>query len=273
MTSRRTAFTLLELLVVIAIIVVLVGIILAVGAALGSAGDRTRTETTLQILSGALDEWENKSNRSLTWGADGYLFNGATLDRAVYDMQSYDPGPEAPNNRQRSHVFLVTEVLNTVARSSDIREVLAQIDDEHLITYNPAQSHEWLRAGYIGKDGQGACEPDLNWNGWEAEMQDTNMPWAGGLTVLDAWDRPIRVVHPGREWQPTDVFANPPFNSAPDADGTIRTPYENVYGVCVNARPFFVSSGPDRAFGDLSGNAINVEAASDNIYSYEVQKP
>ena len=87
--------------------------------------------------------------------------------------------------------------------------------------------------------------------------------------VIDAWGMPIIVVFPGRPFQPSDngVYLR-------DADGTIRVPggpagmwaSEVVYGACENKRPYFMSAGPDRQYGDLSGNP---RLSLDNLYSYD----
>ncbi len=86
------------------------------------------------------------------------------------------------------------------------------------------------------------------------------------LTAFDAWDTEIITVFPGRLWVTGDTFTK-------DTDGTIRTPFEQVFGECVNRRIRFVSAGPDGRFGDLSaatGTAL-YEDTKDNIYSYPLE--
>lgn len=88
------------------------------------------------------------------------------------------------------------------------------------------------------------------------------------LTVFDAWETEIITVFPGRLW----VSGDP---GTPDTDGTIRTPFEQVFGACVNRRIRFVSAGPDGRFGDLSA-AVGTplyEETKDNIYSYPLETP
>lgn len=89
-------------------------------------------------------------------------------------------------------------------------------------------------------------------------------------TARDAWDVEIITVFPGRVW--VSGFDAPAIK---DEDGTIRTAFENVYGMCVNRRVRFVSAGPDARFGDLtqvSGNPL-YEQAKDNVYSYPLEAP
>jgi hypothetical protein len=60
-----------------------------------------------------------------------------------------------------------------------------------------------------------------------------------------------------------------------DDDGTLRTEFENRYGICLNRKIVFVSAGPDGDFGDLQLNnspstPVN-SAADDNMYSAPVK--
>ena len=88
------------------------------------------------------------------------------------------------------------------------------------------------------------------------------------FAVLDGWDRPIRMVHPGRVWR-----RNFDLPADRDEDGTIRTDMERIYGVCLGRQPYFVSAGRSGLFGDQSSTdeAVRLQAA-DNIYSYPVQR-
>lgn len=255
-SRARRAFSLVELMVVIGVIAVLVGIVLVVGGTLAENTNITRTRNFMQVLDGALTEWQNRADRALTWGVDGLPFA-----QSRYDMQA-----DAP------HVYLITQMLDVVGRSGDVKSILSQIDERHLVQYNNAQATAppWLR-------NVSASEPDPAANQWVTQWQSG--AYNGRLTVLDAWDRPIRVVHPGRLWD-----AKPPWNDTiassgpPDEDGTVRTVYENIYGVCRNRRPLFVSAGPDGEFGNLQLNLLPGNRntalsalADDNIYSYEVE--
>jgi len=240
--AAARAFTLVELLVVITIIVVLVGIVLAVGAALGNSGAVTSTRNTLKVLDNALAEWEQSSGRTVTWGVNG------TPAGAAYDMQE-----------TTYHVYLISELLATIGRSNDVKSMLSQVSQSELVTYTD-QAPEWLREGQ--QAGFQTLEPDAQSASWSGAIA----AWEGQQTVLDAWDRPIRFIHPGRKWTSGDVLPGP------EADGTVQTPLEVLYGSCRNGRGFFVSGGPDGAFGDWSTTPEDDprhQAVHDNIYTVQ----
>lgn len=96
--------------------------------------------------------------------------------------------------------------------------------------------------------------------------QETGPPVS--VRVLDAWDNQILAIFPGRKWVSGDAGSR-------DVDGSIRTAHENIYGVAVSGKVYFVSAGPDGKFGSLDPGATAQELseASDNIASYEVIKP
>jgi prepilin-type N-terminal cleavage/methylation domain-containing protein len=90
------------------------------------------------------------------------------------------------------------------------------------------------------------------------------------ITIVDAWDTEVITVLPGRQWlQAIDQ----PAGTARDKDGTIRTPFEDVFGICRDARVRFVSAGPDRLFGTVDPVTGEPDAAAaDNLYSYPLEK-
>lgn len=99
----------------------------------------------------------------------------------------------------------------------------------------------------------------------------------GEPQIFDPWGQKIQVVFPGRKWRPAPQLI-PLTADAPnkkDTDGTVRTDYEERYGICANSRMLFVSFGPDKKGGDLELNKApdardprNIAPATDNIYSY-----
>ena len=237
-TRAAQAFTLIELLVVMVIVALLIGIVLSVGTTLGEKSDISRTESTIKILDAALDEYKSQADRQLTFGGG----------------PSFDLNPGTP------HVYSASEVLRIISRPSDIRSILAQVNTDDAPTYdsgNP-QPPEWISAPRPD-------EPDPAVGSWSFEFMSG--AWDDIPAVLDAWELPIRFVHPG--------FVPPAGTPGTDPDGTERTPQENIYGVCINREPFFVSSGPDREFGNLQlpvDDRVH-QLANDNIYSYEPERP
>ncbi len=88
------------------------------------------------------------------------------------------------------------------------------------------------------------------------------------LKLVDPWGTQICLVHPGRVADPVNFPNDPP---EPDLDGTIRTPYEDDFGIAVNRALLFVSAGPDGDFGTLDSTdpGFDSGAAADNVYSYK----
>lgn len=243
-------FTLVEVVVVIGIIILMVALTISVGVVVVEGSEVRQTETVLRQLDSALQEWQTHADRRVTWGDNS--------TGALYDLQ-WDT----------THVFRITELLNTIARSSSPQDIMAQIDPDFVHTYRVTEYPEWI-------DSADASEMDDTW-----AVENTSGTFSLGLAVLDAWNQPIRVVHPGRVANP-----NPPFNdnlSLADPDGTIRIDValfgadgvEDIYGIAKNRQILFVSAGPDGEFGKIGGlvTSSDLEQTKDNIYSYQPAKP
>ena len=91
------------------------------------------------------------------------------------------------------------------------------------------------------------------------------------LSVFDSWENDVLVIFPGRKFVPGE-----PGN--PDSDGTIRTAWEDLFGVCANGRMCFMSMGPDGLPGNVQDDTVDLNNDGqadhiDNIYSYPVNKP
>jgi hypothetical protein len=95
---------------------------------------------------------------------------------------------------------------------------------------------------------------------------------------VDTWGNRIAFVFPGRAFRPLVD------GGLSDPDGSVRTPYERVFGVCSNRRICMVSAGPDGLFGvagespEMTGTtaaaaAARAAAAGDNIYLYPLDPP
>lgn len=252
---RRTqrAFTLVELLITIGIIIILTALTISATVALTRRSEVNQTQMTLKLLDIALGEWQSEAGRTLSWGD-----NPLPPDPPIYDIGDGTP-----------HVFTLSEVWRRISGNEATRTILAQIPPD--LTYMYDQSKplpQWLPANPDPDD------PDpflLQANPRylvQAGLAD------GSVAVLDAWDIPIRAVHPGRVFQPGDV-------GEADLDGTIFIGSDNsdgwneeIYGRAESRRLYFVSAGPDRKFGNVSSADERIRGqAEDNLYSYRVEEP
>ncbi|MDP6693176.1 MAG: type II secretion system protein [Phycisphaerales bacterium] len=96
--------------------------------------------------------------------------------------------------------------------------------------------------------------------------------------VVDAWGSPLGIVFAGRDYAGSGFTLDFPKDECGDL--TVRDEAEDALGSCINRKPYFVSAGPDGAWGyrfqanggSSSGNNSEDDlwvAAQDNIYSYE----
>lgn len=244
LASVHGGFTLVEVVVVIGIIIVLAALTISVGVVVVEGSEVRQTETVLRQLETALQEWQTHADRRVTWGEND------TPQGAVYDMQ-IETGTESP-------VFLVTELLNTIARSSNIQNIVARIDPDFVHTYRFEKYPEWIES---------ADESEMD-SMWAVNAGADSL----GLAVLDAWGQPFRIAHPG--CVDGSVGCVTITTGAVDADGTVRTGIEYEYGIAKNRQILFVSAGPDGKFGDLNATDADLLAQTkDNIYSYRPAMP
>ncbi len=245
------AFTLIELLVVIGIIAVLMGIGLSVGFGVINSGRGNATKSTLQML-------------------ETYL---ADLDATGEDAKSYRAYKTEVMGQEYEF-----PVLDGRASSQGVGRDVRPI----------ASLMRFIAAGdtYLGDSSE-------RWGGLDSSLvRDNEIGTAGGevlrgVELLDAWDNPIRVVHPaydggfGRYWDPTEggdgsmdtdretlrttyqSGGSPtilqvrrsyrPFN--PTAPGSADSIGDADEGICPNERVYFYSAGPD---GDPGTRADNI---------------
>lgn len=260
---KHQAFTLVEIVIVIGVITILTMLTVSAAVALVRRAEVTATENTMKILDAALGEWELEAGRKLSWG------DSAVPAGARYDMMNGRP-----------HVFTITELLGVIGKHSQAKTILARLNPDYVYTYDESEIPAWLMPNLT-------CDHD-------PFIQDGGNPADqlglahGGITVLDSWGNPIRVVHPGRAADKTPWVSNVPglfkgfgdwgsFQTPAEAvfhpidnpggvinvDGTIyvndRTLHgaafyaiEEIYGICQGRRARFVSAGPDEKFGDLT---------------------
>jgi prepilin-type N-terminal cleavage/methylation domain-containing protein len=239
-TSHRAGFTLLEMLIVIGVILVLTAITVTVLVGLQARSDIRQTENTLRLLDMALSEWEASTSRQVTFGINGPP--SEPCGGEVYEIdQIYGAGFSgwATEADAFEDAELLTDRLWAIlSTSTTALEIIARVDPAFV-----EQAEVAMAAG-------GDPRPTFHFT--------------------DSWDREILAILPGRKFS---TNCNDPYIQ--DNDGSIRTAYENRFGVAANRRIFFVSAGPDGKFGDLSDDPTRIEyrQATDNVYSYEVILP
>ncbi|MEM7227962.1 MAG: prepilin-type N-terminal cleavage/methylation domain-containing protein [Planctomycetota bacterium] len=247
------AFTLIEMLIVIGIIVILAALTTTVGLRLLGASEEREAEDLMRVLTVAVDEWELDSQRSLAWGEDGLDGDGIAAPRARYEIQS-----------TTMHPFHIVEVVGTLNDNARVKDVVQGINPRYLQQLDDALDPlpNWTRL--IDPNDPCACTA----NSIRAEYLARAGEPEEQLTIVDPWGTPLRVIHPGAVYRQGVSFGDP------DADGTLRTPLEDMYGVARNRRLVFISAGPDQKFGDLRENNDPESAAfvatQDNLYSGEL---
>lgn len=263
-TRARRGFTLIEMVVAIGVIVILATLAVTAFGVVTKRSERRSTESTLTLLDLALQEWESEAARSISWGVDD------DPPGSTYELQADTP-----------HLLSISELMRVLRRSPSAQTVLARIAIDRVHVYDSADPTvpAWLGAG----------DP-TDWNdpgAAAARAAYLSGDWDDLPTVLDAWETPIRVVHPGRV-----ARAGAPFGddlSKADVDGTVRVdsnftdgPFaypmnrvEEIHGICTSRRICFVSAGPDGRFGSHSPTASEVDhaATEDNVYSYPLTEP
>lgn len=251
----RAGFTLIELLVVIGIILLLVALTLTVGTGMLRQSEVRETQNTLQILEIALSEWERGVDRQVLYGKSrvGASNNGEPCGPEQYELEQVVVWPNDLAVGDLQALQTTDNLWALLGRSTTVRELLARVNPDFLRELDPANP-------------QGLDLAHLN----------------GSLSyrILDSWGNPIIAVMPGRRHNRQCEGNDYTVDSRPDADGTIRTAFENRYGTATDRRVFFVSAGPSGVFGDLHldialpnlgpAQLDGVDDASDNLYSYPV---
>ena len=256
----RRAFTLLELLVVIAVIVILITLVAGAGARI-LGGQRERlTRNILVSLDRALEEYiavEGSPpiypNASTPGGLT--MLDDLYLDVPGEDIPAGDFAQFStpyPNSPKYPSRPDASVFLRQIAGFDTASDIIASIPPQFLLlTY---------------MDGAIPSDPEL-------ALKDQP-------SIIDAWGSPIWNGQPVQGVQQFIYYVHPSNRLAQD-----------LYGRCVNGRPYFVSAGKDKFYGhprelDLIRDAYaNIEiptgasdpdayilraARQDNVYSYEV---
>ncbi len=254
---RRNAFTLIELLVVIGIISVLMAISIIVGSRVVSGGKARATADTLRVLDSALADYVNRVGRIPD--STARVETNANAGGSVNLFPVFDGRHMGSADEETMNT--VGLFLHQAKGTSGVSATIAGVNPKFVRSYDA--------------DGAGP-QPELT-------------------TVFDAWDRPIRYVHPifDGEWTANErTVGNPGTQvslkdaaASPIKDITVRndlavwvlrrnyltdddrqaTPGmvgDSDGGICPSPRPYFYSAGED---GDPS-------TIDDNVYTTEPKR-
>ena len=279
------AFTLLEVMIVITVIITLMSLVLGVGSALLRNAERSQVESAMQIVESALNEYEAQMGRQMTfngaYNAAGTteVFPTGAVD-AVFDVRNPGTAP-APANNSGDRVWanrargLGVFAVNLLRQYESIRGILGPVP-QSLLRAEPYTSS--FPAVNIGGTGPELYLPSARQPPPPSSASQVQLPPSNRAEFVDTWGNRIAFVFPGRAFRPL-VDSGP--GRLPDSDGTVRTPYERVFGVCSNRRICMVSAGPDGLFGVVgeitpASNdtpAARAANAADNIYLYPLDPP
>lgn len=267
-SHRRRGFTLIEVLVVIGIILLLVALTVTVGTGMLRQSEVRETENTIRLLDIALQEWESTAGRQLLYGLDNEPCPSGPEERyelqQVGETNNVTHGFSWPNENAAFNDALYTtdRLWAVISRTSNVKDVIARVSPDYV---------------------QGQLDVDMHTD--DALRVSSGESTHPTFRFLDAWDREIIAVFPGRPHDRLcegNNYTVPGMGgqNRPDNDGTIRTPFENRYGAATDRRIYFVSAGPSGVFGNLhlgtpSGSLSqdqqeDIRDAEDNIYSYPV---
>lgn len=131
--SRRRAFTLLEVLIVVGVILILASLVVAVSTALLKRAEKTQTESAMNIVESAMNEYEAIMGRPLTY--DGTRTPGQTTPTDLADIwEPANPtGVPAPNGttigRARAQGVYA---MNLLPQIDSVRPIIAGIPQDLL---------------------------------------------------------------------------------------------------------------------------------------------
>lgn len=258
-SSRTTGrgFTLVEILVVLAIIAILITISVVVAGRVTQGGRVAATRNMLDVLDTALNSYiadrEGKVPAAYRDDANEYfpLWDGRRDDPSTIDAAV----PAEPSLALFLHIATEVPAIDQTLKGIDTK-FIRQLPDIRVWSVNQP-----LRKNIGG-----------------------TLTAVKGYTILDAWGRPIRFVHPawdgggGDYWSGSTVTNRNPLtynvnsnNNDSEPEETIRRSFRPFdpsasgnfvgdadEGICANGRPYFYSAGPDGDPGTRQDNVYTV---------------
>jgi len=238
----RNGFTLIEMMIVIGIIALLAALTLGISNSVLRNSEIRRTEDVLKLLSMAIQEWELEKGRSITF--EGYI----PIIGGAYDVMGYTVGEP-----------IGVPLFNQSVDNDDMLDAMKSRMDQLFVVLSRSEPAKDILSKILSN------------NYADGEF---------GKLIVDAWQTPIGIVFPGRNFAEAYPLNDPDkqylYEDESD-DLTVRDQAEDGLGSCINLRPYFVSAGPDGLWGyrfqandgPVGENITIWKASHDNIYSYE----
>jgi len=280
------SFTLIELLIVIGLILLLVAITVTVSIGVLRQSEVRETANVLTILDGALEEWLLQDQHGLTYGRGvNHGFGNGEPCGTVARPQTYvlpqlaAPGSHTGWTEDATPRDIAQEetdlLIATLLRRPVFEDMIAAINSRYM-----------RRVQVIDPPEDQLEQPDDLLHLTSGDYLDFTPEYI--YRFVDAWERPIVAVHPGRSFErqrcnfdlSNYCVGSGQTERCGDDDGTIRTPLENAFGVAQSQQIYFVSAGPDERLGlmylhEPDSNLTQpqreqVDRAGDNIYSHPI---
>lgn len=237
--GARRGFTLVELIIVVAVTAVLVSIALGVGTLVTVNGQRAATQNVLVSLDRTLQEYIDQIDAIPPFVPEAY--ERVPGESSVLTSYTLGTGSEARTfeHPRRPDASVFIEQTTGVGVAGDI---IAGLPERFRVpTINIASNG-------FGERPTGTADA---------------IPTIVDVWADEAWNRPWEITQ-----QQIIYFVHPDNFLAQD-----------LFGQCVNGRPYFISAGPDRLYGlsdDFAGVVEDsyegvLEAQEDNLTSYPIE--